>query len=768
MKLLSHHSRFLLISLAIVCSGNNWLPAAPPVDREGVLFFEAKIRPLLVKHCYACHSRASDPVKGGLRLDTRAGWKKGGDSGPVITPGKASTSRLLKAVLYTDEDLAMPPDAALPVTEINLLREWINRGAPDPRTNEIPKTTTGPINWAAARRYWAFRPLDTSPPPKAQDVSWVRTPIDQFILSRLEQARLVPAPRADRRSLLRRISLDITGLPPTPREQAAFSSDRSPGAWSRVIDRLLASPAYGERWGRHWLDVVRYADDQLKTEYFYRSLPHAWRYRDWVVRAFNEDLPYDQFVLQQIAGDLLDPPHNPDGIVAVGMLGLGLLYQDDGGTPDGVAIARAETLDDRVDTVTRGLLGLTVSCARCHDHKFDPIPTSDYYSLAGIFNNTGYVESAPLVTPQEVKRRQAALDYVTSLRTELEAAEKKGTAARQADLATALAIAVRATPPMPALAHSVKDTGNKDMAIALRGNLRKPGPVVPRRFLQALTPGPPPAFTSGSGRLELGRSIISPTNPLAARVIVNRLWQHHFGRGLVATASNFGSLGARPSHPRLLDWLASRLIAAQWSLKQVHRDILLSATYQLSTKTTPVQLETDADNLLLWRMPLRRLDIEAWRDSILAVAGTLDRRIGGPASSSLLTTSRRTVYGAVRRDNQTASDALLRLFDFPNPRAGSGGRATTTVPQQQLFALNSTFVQSQAHALAQHLRQESRHVDTRLDRVFRLLFARGPTDSERSLAHAFFSTSPAPHDDTGLWSQYCQALLVSNEFLFRP
>ena len=765
-----HLPLFLAAAFAVLACGHSTL-ASDPTAEDNRRFFETKIRPLLVKHCYSCHSSQSKPVEGGLRLDSRPGWKQGGDSGIAIVPGSPAKSRLMRAVEYTDEDLAMPPAGVLNKANIQLIREWIARGAPDPRTDSTPvNAKPRPIEWAQARRHWAFQPIARPSQPPVQNTAWPQNPIDRFILARIEAKHLTPVTGATPTALIRRITLDLTGLPPTVRECDDFTTDDRPDAWRRLVDRLLASPAYGERWGRHWLDVARYADDQLRTEFFYRPLPHAWRYRDWVVSALNTNLPYDQFVIQQLAGDLLPPPARRDGVIAVGLLSLGMMYQDDGGTPDGIAIARAETLDDRIDTVTRGLLALTVSCARCHDHKFDPIPTADYYSLAGIFNNTGYVDELVFVAADQKDDYAQAKARIAALAKQLADAKKSNTPALASRVAGQLAAAQRDMSRRFPRAHSVKDTGNSDMRIALRGDLRKPGPIAPRRFLQILAGETRPLFTSGSGRLELARSITDPVNPLTARVIVNRIWQHHFGRGLVGTANNFGRMGDTPTHPQLLNWLAHRLVHSGWSLKQVHRDILLSATYRLSTTSSNLHTRIDPDNHLLSRMPRIRLDIEAWRDSMLAVSGALDSQIGGPASASLLQASRRTIYTAVHRDVQTDSDKLLRLFDFPNPRTSSGGRTATTIPQQQLFALNSPFVITRARQLAARVAIGTSSRDQRITRVLKLLVARKASPRELAVARDFLGATPDNRGDEKLtpWEQYCQALLGSNEFLFRP
>ncbi|MDP7018971.1 MAG: PSD1 and planctomycete cytochrome C domain-containing protein [Pirellulaceae bacterium] len=744
------------------------------LDAAGVEFFESQVRPLLARRCFACHSDKSDPIEGGLRLDSRPGWQAGGDSGAAIVPGKPAESRLLKAVLYQDPMLAMPPDNALPRREIEVLRKWISLGAPDPRS-DAKSTERQAIDWRAAREFWSFQPIRSQRPPAVKDNAWVRAPIDRFVLAQLEARDLRPVGRAAKRTLVRRVFLDVLGLPPTPAELQSFLNDTSPDAWPRLVDRLLASPHYGERWGRHWLDVARYADDQLKAEFFYRELPHAWRYRDWVVRALNEDLPYDQFILQQLAGDLVVESHGRQAVAATGFLALGMIYQDDGGTPESVAVAKAETLDDRIDTVTRGLLGLTVSCARCHDHKFDPIPTMDYYSLAGVFQSAKYVESAPLVPAEVVGAYHRARAEIEQTKTALAAAEKAGDKEEATRLRSALADQSRSAPDIYPRAHAMLEGDVKDMRVALRGNLLKPGDPAPRRFLRVLAGDAPPLFRQGSGRRQLAHAIASPDNPLTARVMANRVWQHYFGRGIVASASDFGSRGQRPTHPQLLDWLASQLIDGGWSLKNLHRQILLSATYRLSTQHDAANAKIDGGNHWLWRMNRRRLTIEAYRDSLLSAAGTLDTRIGGRAEANLLASSRRTIYGVVRRDNQSESDDLLRMFDFPNPRLSASGRASTVTAQQQLFTLNSPFIIARARELAARtLAESSRGVDQKLlDRVFSIVFSRPPTSKEAEIAMAFVNDAidePAKPAAVTLspWEQYCQILLISNEAIYRP
>ena len=754
----------------------SWTNAGQTTKDEvaGVEFFESHVRPLLVERCYECHSADSEPVEGGFRLDSRAAWQRGGDSGKAIEPGAPGESRLFKAVLYQDPTLAMPPDNALSKREIEVLRRWIMMGAPDSRTEEIDSGVRE-IDMRTGRQFWSFQSIREPESPVVKDDAWLKTQVDRFVLARLEEQGLLPVNRLSRRTLIRRATLDILGLPPTPEEIDSFVNDRSSNAWPRLVDRLLASRHYGERWARHWLDVARYADDQLRDEFFYHELPHAWRYRDWVVRAFNEDMPFDQFVLQQLAGDILVDTIGPESTVATGFLALGMIYQDDGATPEGIAVAKAETLDDRVDTVTRGLLGLTVSCARCHDHKFDPIPTEDYYSLAGVFHNSKYVEDAPLVGNEIVERYRLARKKFERTKKLLSAAEKAGDADKVADLQRDFEKTKQAVPSIYPQAHAVVEDGNSDLPVALRGNLLKPGKLVPRHFLTVIAGDDPPPFLQGSGRLELAEAMVSPDNPLTARVIVNRIWQQYFGRGIVASASNFGALGERPTHPQLLDWLASRLIAADWSLKSVHREILLSSVYQLAAEHNQYNDDIDSGNQWLWRMNRRRLDIETQRDCLLSISGELDRQIGGVAEPNLFSSLRRTIYGTVRRDIQSDSDKLLRIFDFPNPRISSSGRASTITAQQQLFSLNSTFVIQRAQALAMRVSRENQNSTDGHDfsgdvrYAFVLTLGREPSREEFTLVEEFIGDNSREElGKLSRWEQFCQAIMISNEAVYRP
>jgi hypothetical protein len=697
------------------------------VQPAQVEFFEKKVRPLLTGKCFRCHGPATQ--KGGLRLDSRAEILEGGDSGPAVVPGRPNQSLLIRAVGYGGE-LKMPPKDRLSAEQVRVLTAWVKMGAPWPAGQAVRQgpASSGFKITAKDRAFWAFRPVKKPPLPAVKDRSWPQAPIDFFILSQLEKKGLRPVGQADRRALIRRATFDLIGLPPTIAEIDAFLADRSPGAFDRVVDRLLASPHYGERWGRHWLDVARYGEDQAHT--FQARIYHdGYRYRDWVVKAFNTDKPYDRFILEQIAGDLLDGPDRPGRLAALGFFALGPAYY-------GKAIA--DERDDRIDTLSRGFLGLTVACARCHDHKFDPIPTKDYYALAGVFASTNYRE------------------YVLTSSGEID------------DKAPPPAAKGKKKKPGPRrpVIHSLAEGKAVNLRVHLRGDPARLGEEAPRHFLSILAGDRPPPFTSGSGRLELARAIASKDNPLTARVLVNRVWMHHFGRGIVGTPSNFGALGERPTHPELLDYLAARFVTGGWSIKALHREIMLSAAYRLSSRYDARSAAADPDNRLLWRMNLRRLEVEPWRDAVLAVAGTLDRKIGGPpASLAAPANRRRTLYGAVSRHNL---DPVLRLFDFPDPNLTSDRRAVTIVPLQQLFVLNSDFMVRQAKALAARVTAGKRGDDAaRIQRAFLLVYGRPPRAREVEPGLKFLSAAGAgKRARLSAWEKYAQVLLSANEFAF--
>ncbi|HWB00009.1 MAG TPA: PSD1 and planctomycete cytochrome C domain-containing protein [Pirellulales bacterium] len=759
---------------------------AAEIPSEHLEFFEKQVRPLLAEHCYECHSTQAKSLKGGLRLDSRDAVLKGGDSGEAVVPQKPDESNLIQAIRWQGSE--MPPTGKLPADKIAVLERWVELGAPWPDEPDQPAPAVAKTyDWPALRAgHWAWRPVVRPPLPPVAAAKWSRNEIDRFVLARLEAAGLHPSPPAEPATLIRRLYFDLTGLPPTPEEVKAFvsvagksrsgSSKSAEAAYAAVVERLLESPAYGERWGRYWLDVARYSEG-YGGFVDSAALPNAWRYRDWVVAAINADMPYDEFVRYQLAGDSIDKQH----AVATGFLALGPTYIADGGVEEAIALAKLETIDDRVDTVTRGLMGMTVSCARCHDHRFDPYPQADYYSLAGVFNNTKN-EEIPLASPEEVKAYQdyqkkiKALDSESSKLRGIVRKENrdltKEESARVAELKKQIADLKRDAPEKYPVLHAVADSGSSDMPLAIRGNPLRHGPVSPRRFLKIVAGDEPPLFTRGSGRLDLADAIVDPKNPLTARVIVNRVWQHHFGFGLVRTASNFGTLGEQPSHPELLDWLASKFVGRKqgdfaWSLKRLHRAIVLSATYRMSSAPSDEALAIDGDNRLLWRMNPRRLDVEAWRDSLLAATGELDSTVGGPSVSDIAKSNRRTLYAAISRNgDKFDSDTFLRLFDFPVPRATSEGRTSSIVPQQSLFMMNSPFMIARAKAMAERVAKDAKHDKARIDRAYWLLYGRAATDEERQLGVAFLGAQAATDSELSRWQQYAQVLLSASEMMY--
>jgi hypothetical protein len=786
-----------------------------------------------------------------------------------------------------------------------------------PSTLEAADPATPGTDWRAAREFWSFQPVRVTTMPAVRNESWCRTATDRFILARLEAEGLKPVGAADKRTLIRRAYFDLIGLPPTPEDIESFLTDDSPGAFATVIDRLLASSHYGERWGRYWLDVARYAEDQAHT-FAVQPYTNAWRYRDWVIDAFNADMPYDLFVKRQIAADLMDDEAVDGGrhYAALGFFGLGAQYYKN----TDAAKAAADELDDRVDTLARGFLGLTLACARCHDHKFDPIPTQDYYSIAGVFFNSKLapVSLAPRSTAEQFQAAQkkaqdtekALRDFIAAERlalatqnaervavyvtatwrlrgrqqqdpkvnafdlaqqdalnatflermakllapdskvarntpslenwrklpadaTKLETLPevKKAAEEFQAAVITMLAeqkklpgspfdaknkngeektrvellqavlgdggvfgvtedqlasdlpddkktrlaelrqqaeTAKKSVPPAPAMAHGLQEAGTADIKVYVRGNPAQQGELAPRRFLRVLAGDEPSLFKRGSGRLELAEAVASKDNPLTARVIVNRVWQHHFGRGMVGTPSNFGRLGERPTHPELLDYLTSRFLDSGWSIKALHREIMLSAVYQLGTEREAGNLQKDPDNRLHWRMAPRRLDVEAYRDALLAVSGKLDQSTGGPTVDlNAAQNQRRTVYAKISRHEL---NGLLRLFDFPDANITSEARTETTVPQQQLFVLNSPFFIAQTRATAERIQKEEPDDAVRIRRAYVVLFGREAKDVELRIGQGYLNAvdDPAQAGKNQLtrWERYIQALLASNEFMY--
>ena len=998
---------FSAIRFAAVCClvggfGSSLLAADAP-SPEQIEFFEKQVRPLLVEHCSECHGAKKSEA--GLRLDTKRGFIKGSDTGPIVVAGNVNGSRLMKVLSYREGETQMPPKAKLPDEKIAVFKKWLELGSP------WPDEAAGAGGGSAAKNHWAFQPvrrpmipnvkqsLVPSPPPVFQEKKTVgervrvrgpngddaplsgktpsatsnnnidaastsspphpnslppkaggegtrlATPIDSFIVAALDAKGLDLSPPADRYTFLRRVTLDLWGIPPTFEQVREFEEDSSSDAHERVIDRLLASPLYGQRWARHWLDVARYADTKGYVFTQEPRYPYSYTYRDYVVDAFNSDKPFDQFVLEQLAADQLGLEANSEALAAMGFLTVGRRFLNNNN----------DIIDDRIDVVSRGLMGLTVGCARCHDHKFDPVPTADYYSLYGVFASSMEPDDLPIIgTPKGAaayeafqkeltKREQVVSEFeqqsMTKLHDELRErvgdclqqvarqsnnwlnlpagiAEKiqpvfagkneprqqivkrweeylkrtatmphpvlgpwhalaKASAAdfskeveklveswsnadsdatksvnarvRQlisekqpatlidlAKLYGSLFDAVRgewdslkkATPDAKALpdeaaeqvrlilygdgspamvsldearrligrdvrdkftqlkrevenlkvtspgapprAMVMRDGGIQNPRIMIRGNPGRPGSEVPRQFLEVVAGPERKPFNKGSGRLELAQAVIDPKNPLTPRVLVNRVWQNHFGTGLVPTPSDFGTRGLPPSHPELLDWLASEVVGSSphWTLKRLHRAILTSAVYRQSSADNPAARATDSENRLLWKMPRQRLDFEAMRDSLLAVSGQLDTSLGGrPFENQMdVTSHRRTIYGLVNRNDLPG---VFRAFDFADTEASAAERPQTTVPQQALFALNAPFVQEQARQTAAFAWGGANDDPARLALLYHRVLAREPTSEERELALRYLGEALTTHTEKLTpWDRLAQVLLLTNEFLF--
>ena len=767
-------SSFLLAaSLAAATSGEP-TPPATPISPDDLQFFETKIRPVLADQCYRCHSAQSEKLRGDLHLDTRAGTLEGGESGPALVPGKPEQSLLIEAIRYGNPDLRMPPKGnKLPDDIVADFVEWIRRGAPDPRTGVAAAPTSAPVAtghaYAPSKDHWSFKPVVQPEVPVTQHPAWCRTPVDNFILADLEAAGMQPSAAANRRTLIRRVTYDLTGLPPNETEIQAFLGDTSPDAYAKVVDRLLASPHYGEHSARAWLDLARFSDTkgQVKRREDPRY-PGAWTYRDYVIDAFNTDKPYNTFITEQLAADFLVrqslhrktlPEEKSPGdrriLAAMGFLTLGNQFD---GNPNDV-------INDRIDVTTKAFMGLTVSCARCHDHKFDPIPTKDYYSLYGIFaSSTQPTRITDLPTLQPVADTPEYRDYTTKsdelsakevalreeLRTlrqsgELDAEKRRELIRKQTVLQAEIGDLEFTHAGAPPRAEVLIDGRNpRDFPVLIRGEAQNKGDIAPRRFLEVASPDPAkrPLYTDGSGRLELARDITNPANPLTGRVIVNRIWQQHFGEGIVPTPDDLGNQSAPPSHPALIDYLAARFVKDGWSIKQLHRLIVLSATYQQGDSQNAAFAAKDPYNRLLWRYNLRRLDLEEMHDSILAIAGTLDPAVGGKSIrlSSEGFATRRALYTFIDRRNPPE---LFTQFDFPSPDVPSGRRYETIVPQQALFFMNNPLIIETARKLTQ--RPEFTKLPRTEDRVVSLYVAilqRPPTLREIRLATDYVKGTP--------------------------
>ncbi len=895
---------------------------------EQIEFFERKVRPVLLDRCLQCHGPEEQEV--GLRLDSREAVTRGSIDRPVVNLQRPGDSLLIQAIRY-DSDLQMPPTKRLADDEVAALVRWVEMGLPWP-AGEPVLTDKSSDAW---KQHWAFQPVSRPPLPTAQRQDWPQSSIDRFVLAKLDDAKLASSAPVERRALLRRLTFDLTGLPPTADQIGELMSDSSPDAFERLVDRLLASPRYGERWGRHWLDIARYADNKGYTFFGEKKFPWSYTYRDYVVQAFNEDLPYDQFLLQQLAADQLDLGGDPRPLAAMGFLTIGGQFMDN----------THDIIDDRIDVVCRGLMALTVTCARCHDHKYDPIPQADYYSLYGVFRS-GY---QPVVPPLATKppatgeyrkfaaemesREKKLIDFVTQKHRELvdgarmRVAEYLGAVhdrkgqpptddfmlltdkgalnpgmvlrwqvyleqhaadhpvwapwhafanlseeqfsqqspdvlrkllnngkqsinsmvaaslvsppnsiddlarrygelfksiesewqqfikdAESAGLATPQRMAdsheeqlrqelygpgappnvpvilgwgfltlfpdrptqaeykkhlkdvqdwMAKAPDAPPRAMVLLDSDSPhDPRIFLRGNASRLGDAVPRQFIGFLQAKKIP-IENGSGRLEMAREIADARNPLTARVLVNRVWMYHFGQGLVSTPSDFGLRSDPPSHPLLLDHLASEFTSGGWSIKQLHRKILTASVYRQESHDRPSCAAVDPENRLLWKMNRRRLDFESLRDSLLAVGHCSDHQVGGPPSDIFSTklNSRRTIYGFVdRMDVQP----VLTTFGFPNPVATSAKREATTVPPQALYWMNHSFLTEVAKRISTRADIKQLGPEQRIAGLYGLLFGRTPTDDERLFANNYLGSNPTTEQQVS----YIHALLMTNEFVF--
>ena len=740
---------------------------------EDVSFFEQKVRPLLVEHCHACHSMEAKKAKGGLYLDSKESILKGGDTGTAVVPGKPEQSLIIQAILYRkNETLLMPPKGKLSERDIATLTEWVKRGAFYPASAKQAEKKQG-INIEQGRKFWSFQPLTNKAPGKSSNDSWAKKRIDSYLVTEMEKHGLKPSTPTKPQVFIRRAYFDLIGLPPSPQEIAAFENPNEQD-FEKLIDKLLASQQYGERWARFWLDLVRYCDIM---EQWAETKGQPYLYRDWVVRALNDDIPFDRFAKLQLAADLMEAPIQDRP--ALGFLGLSPSYWKELQLPPSIIkTIVADELEEKVHTLTSTFLGLNVACARCHDHKNDPITIQDYYGLAGVFASTRAADVS-ILEEQLTKTILQARQKVTELEADLKKLqgqkENKDTA-KIVEIQKQIGQIKKNTPHFEspfavgvqdASLYVVADGEHKtkldykpnqaqDLAIHIRGNPNNTGPQAPRKFMEVLSNPTSKPFTKGSGRLELAESLFTDSKSLVARVIVNRLWKQHFDRGIVETPSDFGLMGEKPSHPELLDDLAARFIANGWSMKWLHKEIMLSAAYRQQSGSNS---EKDPENRFLARMPRKRLDVEAWRDSMLAVAGNLDSTVGGPPLDlGLATNQRRTIYGTVKR--RELND-LLRLHDFPDPITHSPNRIPTTTPLQQLYTLNSPFVHSQADALVKRLKVAFPADEMgQITEAYALLFGRKPTAEQLKLGMEFLQTAG------NNWQQYAQALLASNEFLF--
>lgn len=755
-------------------------------DDSGSVFFERHVRPILVKHCYECHSEEAQTREGGLLLDRESGWLAGGDSGKAVVPNNANASLLITAILYDNEDLQMPPENKLSERDIKILQRWIQTGAAGPKTDmgttEFSRLGDQEYLGEKAATHWAYQPIIQVEPPEADDDVWNRAAIDRFVYARLSENGLTPSRQADYRTLLRRLHYDLTGLPPTSDEvhqfKLAVAKDRATAVHNKV-DELLESPAFGEHVARMWLDVARYADTDsayrpdTKTPYYF---PFAFTYRDYVIDSFNADKPFDQFVKEQLAADLMGFEKTSPETAALGFLTVGPHAHRN----------QEESIDDLIDLTTRGLMGVTVACARCHDHKYEAVPTTDYYALRGVFTSvTRLKELDEKKLPVLAHYVPSKADVADFLKQRAPIDKKiKGAAGKVAKnnrravdqkiRETELAKLLTFHPGAPV--HTMIVAENKrpiDSPVFIRGDARNRGDVVPRRFLTLLDAKQKPFPKNNSGRLALAEHIVNPTNPLTARVFVNRVWGMLIGAHLVDTPSDFGLQGTPPTHPKLLDWLAADFIASGWSTKHLVKTIVMTQTYQQRSRHRSDAADVDSQNVLLWRANRKHLSIEAIRDTILAAAGQLDRTIGGKAAPLWDDdySKRRAIYGYVNRFNL---DPTLRAFDFPSRMQTTSGRGESIVAPQALFTLNSPFVVDQAVAITELSEFKAASTDAdRITAIFAAILQRAPAEQETDRIIRFIEQQTklfkAPKKNskvTNPWPLVTQAILMSNELQY--
>ncbi|HUR47358.1 MAG TPA: DUF1553 domain-containing protein, partial [Candidatus Saccharimonadales bacterium] len=779
----------LLGGVVGLCPGG-WAARAPVAKAEAE-FFEKTIQPILAENCHKCHSHSADKIKGNLVVDSLAGLLKGGDTGPAVVPGNLEKSLLIQAVHYTNEDLQMPPKGKkLSSQQIADLEKWVKMGAPWPGSDPAKAIGRGKFT-DDDRKWWAFQPVKEPKIPEVQDNGWCRTSIDRFIFQKLKTEGLQVSGEADKRALIRRVYFDLWGLPPSPQEVETFVNDDSPGAYEHLIERLLESPRYGERWARHWLDLVRYAESDGYRIDDYR--PNAWHYRDYVIQAFNEDKPYNRFVQEQLAGDELEPS-NPQMYIANSFLRLWIYEYNN----RDARLQWNTILNDLTDVTGDLFLGLGMQCARCHDHKFDPILQKDYYRLQAFFAPLLPRQDIALATTQELREYNQQLAKWEEMTKEIRGqiaelqkpyAEKAAEGAIKKFPEDVQELIRKPKNELTPFEQQIAALGNRQVTLeierldarikgadkeklaALRKELAKfdsfkpkpleraltvtdVGPTAPALFIPkkpkepiepgylsvlderpAKVPRPKSAPDSTGRRSELARWLTQPENPLTTRVIVNRVWQYHFGRGLAATSSDFGLLGEKPSHPELLDWLAVNFTKEGWSFKRMHRLILLSATYRQSALTQPSETARlkDPENRLLWRMNIRRLDAEQVRDAMLAVSGELDPSAGGPAVDT--SKPRRTIYTKVMRNTR---EPLLDAFDAPEGFASTSLRNVTTTPTQALLMFNSQYTLARAKALAARLQESGASSEAELvERAYAMALERTPTPDEKLAALKF-------------------------------